>query len=543
MFKKHWQTWGFFTLLAGLILGPLLARGYILTLDLGWGPHFAVSNVEDNGYLLTLSLAGLTHVIPSWLVEKLVLASIFVLVGVGMQKFASRNAPGWPSFAAGTIYVINPFTYERFLAGQWLVLAGYALLPWVMDALLHVLERPRPRRAVVLAAWGTALAVVSLHMIAMAALAAMALCLAHAWGRWRSLRLAAPALGLAVALWCVAGIAWLAPTLTHRSATATAIAGFDADQLTAFATAPGPFGAPINVLTLQGFWGGARGFVALASSTGLWFALACLLMAISVVSGLILAIRQRNRAGLGLAAAALAAWVLAVGIAAPGFASVTHWLIAHVPLYRGYREPEKWVAILALAYSYLAALCFKALNERVQGFWRGAAAISAFLLPIIWTPLMLWGAAGQLQSVDYPASWYQLDQKLSALAPAPASDRPDTLILPWHQYMYLDFARRTVANPAANFFSRPVITSNDPELPGVPPPSDNSIATLVQENVINRRFFEDNAGIRLSALGVHFIVLLKVADWPSNSWLAAQSDLTLVAETSDWQLYRTQDRQ
>jgi len=35
MRKKNWQTWGFFTLLAALIMGPLLAHGYVLTLDLG----------------------------------------------------------------------------------------------------------------------------------------------------------------------------------------------------------------------------------------------------------------------------------------------------------------------------------------------------------------------------------------------------------------------------------------------------------------------------------------------------------------------------
>jgi len=113
-------------------------------------------------------------------------------------------------------------------------------------------------------------------------------------GRWRALRPAALALGLSAGLWLVATAAWLVPTLAHRSSTAVAIAGFDSDQLTAFATAAGPLGAPLNVLTLQGFWGGARGFVALASSTGPWFLLACLLVAGLVTGGFVLALRRKT---------------------------------------------------------------------------------------------------------------------------------------------------------------------------------------------------------------------------------------------------------
>jgi len=48
--------------------------------------------------------------------------------------------------------------------------------------------------------------------------------------------------------------------------------------------------------------GGARGFVALASSTGPWFLLACLLVAGLVTGGFVLALRRQDRTGLGLAA-------------------------------------------------------------------------------------------------------------------------------------------------------------------------------------------------------------------------------------------------
>jgi hypothetical protein len=338
-------------------------------------------------------------------------------------------------------------------------------------------------------------------------------------------------------LWLVANALWLAPLLLHRSDTARAVDSFSADQLTAFATTGGPVGVPLNVLALQGFWGDARGVVAPASNTGPWFWLAFLLVAVLVGAGFVAAVRHRHRLALALAATAAVAWVLAMGIAWPPVAGLTRWLTAHLPFYRGYREPEKWVAVMALAYAYLAAVGLQAVAARLQGFWRVGIHVAAALLPVVWVPLMLWGAAGQLRAVDYPASWYDLNRQLNALPP---SSHPDTLILPWHQYIFLDFANRTAANPASAFFDRPVIISNDPELLGVPPDSVPSLVDSVQNDVINRRFFEHNAGTTLSGLGVHYIVLLKVSDWSDYGWLRAQSDLNLVAENPDWQLFRTQ---
>jgi hypothetical protein len=230
-----------------------------------------------------------------------------------------------------------------------------------------------------------------------------------------------------------------------------------------------------------------------------------------------------------------------MGIAWPPSAAVTHWLVDHVPFYRGYREPEKWVAVMALAYAYLAGTGLSVILARLQGFWRSGIAIAACLLPVVWVPLLFWGGAGQLHSVNYPAGWHSLNRRLSALPAAPAT-RPDTLILPWHQYMYLDFAHRTVANPAPNFFDRPVIVSGDPELAGLTPDSTASLANSIQNDVINQRFFEQNAGNKLRSLGVHYIVLLKVSDWSAYGWLNTQSDLVLLAETPEWQLFSTQAR-
>jgi hypothetical protein len=535
MHERRGFSWAFYTLVALAIFAPLLAPGYILTLDLSWGPHIGAASVKDNGWALHELIFGLSRVLPSQVVEKLVLLIIFVLAGVGAHRLASRRYPAWPAVAAGMVFVVNPFTYERLLAGQWLVLGGYALLPWFVDALVVMLSRPGLRRALALAGWSAAIGAVSLHAVGMAVLLAVIVALATGWGRFgvwhKSVGWGAFTLGMAGA----AGSLWLIPLLLRRSPTAGVIASFNADQFKAFATSGGTLGLPLNVITLQGFWGDGRGLVAPADGTGGWFYIALGLLLAAVCFGAVIGGRRRDRLAIALSITAVIAWILALGVAYAPLAGVTSFLVAHLAFYRGYREPEKWVGIMALSYSYLLAVTVAYIRDNCAGYWRRALTTGAVLLPVIWVPLMFWGAAGQLIATDYPASWYQLNSRLNALPPAPPG-HPDTLILPWHQYIYVNFARRTVANPAPNFFDRPTIVSNDPELPGLTPESQTDLAARIQNNVINRRFFEQNAGSELSRLGVHYVVLLKVSDWSDYGWLSTQSDLTLVAETPEWLL-------
>ncbi len=531
-------SWVIFTGLAVLIMGPLLLPGYILTLDLSWGPHLGNISVSENGWALHQTLVVLTHIFPSWLIEKFVLISLFIIAGVGLQWLSARTSPGWPSYIGGALYVANPFTYERFMAGQWLVLAGYALMPWFVASLVRLIDRPSLGRTVKLTLWSIALALTSLHAVGMAALISIIFLVVQAWQNPATIRRAAPWLMLVAGLCLAAAAIWLVPLVLHRSSVGRTLAGINTDQYRAFATTGGSIGAPLNVLTLQGFWGDGRGLVAPASSIGWSFWLGFGIIATLVIVGLGRTIHRRDPLGIALACAAIVAWLLAIGVAWPPSALITNWLVAHVAWYRGYREPEKWAAVLALSYAYFVTHALALAKAYLRGFWRSAALTTSVLLPFIWVPLLFWGAAGQLTSVDYPLAWYQLNQKLSQLPAAPTG-HPDTVMFPWHQYLYLDFARRTVANPVPNFFDRPVIISADPELPGLTPDPAATLANSVQNNVINQRFFWSNAGSRLSALGVHYIVLLKVSDQSAYSWLNTQSDLRLIAETPAWQLFQT----
>ncbi|MDO8515123.1 MAG: hypothetical protein Q7S14_01360, partial [bacterium] len=115
----------FFAILALAIIFPLLSPGFILTLD-------------------TIMVPGGADI-----VQKLTLFLIFFLAGYGMARLCKN-------YFAGILYAINPFVYERVMAGHWDFLIGYALFPIIVLTMKNLLENPKLITTIVLAGLSTA---------------------------------------------------------------------------------------------------------------------------------------------------------------------------------------------------------------------------------------------------------------------------------------------------------------------------------------------------------------------------------------------------
>ena len=130
--------------LAVLVLGPLLVRGYVLTYDMVFVPRLELGR----GLLgldvavpravpadLLVALAG--RLVPGDLVQKLVLAGVFVGAAAGAARLVPSPRPAARA-AAAVLYAWNPFVYERLLLGHWGLLVSYAALPWVASSALDL---------------------------------------------------------------------------------------------------------------------------------------------------------------------------------------------------------------------------------------------------------------------------------------------------------------------------------------------------------------------------------------------------------------------
>lgn len=540
-----------FVALAALVLGPGLAPGYLLTLDMVFVPRFhvpweALTSGQNSWGLLPVYLlleAG-TRLLPGDLLQKLVLVAI--LSGAGLGVFQAAPGPRAARLLAGLFYAANPFVYERLLAGQWLFLAGYALSPWAFGAMVRALA-PAPRsragggaRPTLPGCWRwaarpvllwSAAALVSVHHAVLLALPLVALALGQlAVGHRRAAGRAVAILALFLALngW------WLALSLVGGRFAAS----IDLSHYLAFAARPDPqYGLLLNLLALYGFW--REHIEALLTKEALpvwplWHSPLWAVMGLGLLGGL--ARRRRMALALGLAAMLGAATFAALG-PSPQTYVVNNWLFEHLTPLRALRDPQKYVALVALAQSWALALGFGWLAAASRAMrWRrvavspsGLRAAQGALAPVLGLALaalvllvnlrMLWGLSGQLRPVQYPPSW---EAAARALAADPA--RGTLLVLPWQRYARFAFAGRTIGNPAPSYFGGAVLINPDPGLPRLRPVPATPAVEAVEALLRSKR---PSWAETLRALGVTHVLATRVNGTLDDRGLAGELEWLL----------------
>jgi hypothetical protein len=137
------RAYAWFGVLALIVAGPLLGPGHLLLLDFPSGPRLPRIDLFPspgpdalgNGLPL-LALHALLGEVQELLPDKAFLLAPVVLGGIGVYRFVRGRLDGGALAATygGTLYAVNPFVYDRYLAGQLYFLLGYTLLPWALPA-------------------------------------------------------------------------------------------------------------------------------------------------------------------------------------------------------------------------------------------------------------------------------------------------------------------------------------------------------------------------------------------------------------------------
>lgn len=493
----------YFAGLSFLILGPLLApSGYILTLDVAWGPHYVFNQLDNpasaSRLFISTLMFGLHTLLGSELAQSVFILLILFLVGWGMYT-ALPIKRQLARYFAGTFYVLNPFVYDRLISGQWLLLLGYALLPFAFRALYRLMREPNSRTALWVAVWWLAMTLCSFHYLfifGLVFLVGWAIALLSAAHKRPVLRHWASALGW----YLLFNLFWLIP-----AAVSAGEASFvDQTHPFTFATRGDVLGSAwASVLLLQGFFG-QKG-IQLASQNlavaGLFLPLIGL-----AVYGAVQAIQNRPWRDLTmtLAASAYLAIVLAVGVASAGSRELYLWLFDFVPGFTAMREPQKFVVLLALFYAVFGAYGLVKLYDRWREPWqRGLLVITAGALILLQALPMLNGLAGQIRRTDYPIGWYRVRDITNE------SPEGKVLVLPWQQYFSLPFASqdKVIANPVPAVLDRPSYVSRRIDVAGASEPANRPI-DLVADRIDWRKELNDNDLQVLKAYDIRWIVVL-----------------------------------
>ena len=115
------------------------------------------------------------------------------------------------------------------------------------------------------------------------------------------------------------------------------------------------------------------------------------------------------------------------------------------------------------------------------------------------------------------------------------------LALPWH--LYLDFPwtqGRTVVNPMASYFQRPVISGDNIEAGDIETESTDPRSEYLTY-LFSVGSDTTHLGRLLAPLGIRYVLLAKTDDWKDYSFLDTQADIRVVKNWGDLTLFENME--
>jgi hypothetical protein len=465
---------------------------------------------------LQFALERLDPLLP----QRLFLLAPVLAGALGVYRLARRRF-GVGALAAaygGVLFVVNPFVYDRLSSGHLYFLLAYALLPWAVTTALAAADAPPSRLpALAVGAWAAVLAAASVAVgaIYLLVVGAAAAC------STKPLRGRAELPLLATLAATAASAYWVLPAIAAPPDAATDV------QLDAYAPRPGGWTVLPTLAALYGFW--RDEFPRAAEETRALYLLLLPIVALAALGFFALLERRgRRHDALVLGAGALVALVLAAGMSLPATRIAFRWTYEHTPLLAPFREPQKLVALVALAYAALGTVGLDVLGAGRRPLVRLGLPIAAIVVALAYGHAVLWGLNGDVSLSHYPRSWADaarvLDERRAGAL----------LVLPRDPYTVWPFSdERIVAHPARSFFDRDVLAGETASL--LQPSRDPFVA------YVNRVLAQRDAraiGRLLAPVDVRFIAV-SAHDAVANdrAFLAAQRDLRRVFSEDGFVLY------
>jgi hypothetical protein len=310
------------------------------------------------------------------------------------------------------------------------------------------------------------------------------------------------------------------------------------EDLAVYASRPRGVAVLPNLLGLHGFW---RDEFAGATERIPLLALLLVPILLAAVEGvrILLSAQRERRWTTTLAIGSTVALFLAAGTSFPPTAGVFRWLFERVWLLDIYREPQKFVAILALAFATFGAVGLERAMEAARRWQRPARvrrlrrAIGGLMIAatILYTYPILWGFWGQVSLSRYPEGWVAADRVMKGEGPG------RLLVVPWYLYGVWGFTQgRIVANPAPSFFDRDVLAADEAGFAEVPPQSRDPFSIYIG-SMLEHRDDVRAFGHLVAPLDVRYIALVRAIDWRQYSFLEQQEDLTPIFHGQDIMLF------
>jgi hypothetical protein len=198
--------------------------------------------------------------------------------------------------------------------------------------------------------------------------------------------------------------------------------------------------------------------------------------------------------------------ILATGISHPMTSPIFDFLFNNLPFFNGFRDSHKFVALIALSYTYLCPLgiisLIKKLNQSTFDKLLSCLIITIFSIFILIYTFPLIGLWNQIQPASYPESYSRANDYLNS-----QNINGYIIYLPWQTYLTYNWSFQAssdgrIANPINSIIEKPVLQG--PDKWG----SEDSLLTDI------RTCLTENSPPCLEQAGVEYIIKDSCAIYP-----------------------------
>jgi len=495
-----------------VVLWQLLSSGYVLTLDMVFGPHVNLtSNARDllNTIPTWYLLSFITSILGGWIAQKILLITIVFLMFYFplryFKKIFNLEDTHGAEYLVSIFYVVNPFVYERFLAGQWNVLLGYVLLVPIIAYLIQFCRDWNKNNSLKLLASIIILGMVSTHILVMVliVISISIICNLIFLKGNRAFLKKSLLLGLGV---LILSSYWIVPAILAKT---TPLTIMGPEHWEVFkTTGNGLFGALGNVLSLHGFWN-ERGIWAerfMFPNENGWIFITSLIALFSIIiTGIYSGLKDKilRRKVILIICITLLAVIFSCGVGDGIFKNINMWMFENISFWKGFRDSEKWSAIVALSYALFIGLGARQILLWIKNIKCKKIIFTLLIaVPIIYTPMMLFGLYGQIKTVNYPESWKVVNNVLKQ------DKNCKALFLPWQQYYELKFNDYILTgNTSRNYFDCDIVAGKNMELGSINSQGGNDLEyDLIEKVVMDNKANPDEGVEFLKQKGIKYII-------------------------------------
>lgn len=540
--------WGYVLVILAIVAPWFLKSGYLFLTDMVWGPVIKL-DWTNSWFLFNLLIKGLAFIFSISFLEKVFISGTFLLILLGGRIFIktvleyyseSKTSKRGLVFILSLFTLFNPFVYDRALYGQFGILVAYGCLFFVVAYLFKVYQTLDFKKLYLSAIFCAIALMFSVHFIFLLAPFYVLFLISLFFKKVYYLQKFWWALLLSVIIVLVINANWLVALTFNVSPLNNFVEqGITNQDLVAFQTA-GKNGTEtlINVLLMSGFWGKDQ-FRYFDLTTAAGWQRSFIFLLPFILYGVYLSFKKSGRKtkifSVGLLIIFISAVVLAIGIKSPLTRGLVMFLYDHLPLYKGLREPQKWVAVIIPIYLfYLTLGVWRVSQTKIIINNRLLSSLILTAIIIMLAPSLLWGFNNQVKATPYPSDWFEVNNLLLKQSTQANICSDKVLFLPWHLYMSFNWSGKVMANPAVAFFSCPVLSGTNMEWGGIYDNSQSSEGAAVDS------WLKARGQAKLPTLAgqpIRYIILAKEIDFINYLWLNKLASIKPLLETATLLVY------